>query len=269
MEKQPLIIISGITGAIGNALLAQFAPHSTIYGVSRKGLFFSNFIDLKTKKLYPKTLITSIGELNEENIKKFIRSIDTNKFESITYFHSLGLYPFEVNKLGEHFIENDYDKDGINDITNHLTYEVFKLFTSEIKKLTENYKIPGRALVFGSLADKHEPKAHYSWWQTMKKTRTYMKNSDSENFGFHIINISSVSCAHEIVTRPFIFIHTDSKIEYWLKPSELAVKINEKINNTESFHGFYEYEIFNNLPQFNNSYYKDCLFTPRKVAELY
>lgn len=269
MNKKELVIITGITGAIGNALLAKYAPNAIVYGISRKGLHNSNFINPETSRLYPKTFICSIGELNAKNIHTFIESIDINQFSSIIYFHLIGLYPFEINNKGEHWVENDKNGDGINDITHNLTYEIFKIFSLKIKSLAKISGISGRSLIFGGIADKHEPIVHYSWWQTMKKTRNYMKKNASENFGFHIINISSVSCSHEIITRPFIFIHTDAQIKYWLDPSELINKIIQKNKSKKSFSGFHEYEIFNKVPRFNGSYYNDNLFTPRKVAELY
>ena len=135
--------------------------------------------------------------------------------------------------------------------------------------MAKKTKVPCRALIFGSLADKHEPLVHFSWWKTIKKTKEFMKEAASENFGFHVINISSVSCSHEIITRPFVFIQTDAKIQYWLQPHELADKIFSKINSKKSFQGFHEYEIFNKLPQFQNTYYEDKYFTRRKIAEVY
>lgn len=269
MNKKELVIITGVTGAIGNALLAKYAPNAIVYGISRKALSSISFIDPNTSKLYPNTFICKIGELNKENINTFINSIDIDRFSSITYFHSLGLYPFEINSSGEHIVENDEDKDGVNDITHSLTYEVFRLFTLNLKNVTNKTKIPCRSLIFGSLADKHEPLVHSSWWKTIKKTKEYMKETASENFAFHLINISSVSCSHEIITRPYIFIHTDAKIQYWLQPHELVKKIYEKNNSKESFHDFHEYEIFNKLPQFQNTYYEDKNFTPRKFAEVF
>ena len=100
MNKKELVIVAGVTGAIGNALLAKYAPNAVVYGISRKALPYINFIDPNTTKLYPNTFICTIGELNEENINTLINSIDIDKFSSITYFHSVGLYPFEINSRG-------------------------------------------------------------------------------------------------------------------------------------------------------------------------
>ncbi len=267
--KHKLLIISGISGAIGNALLAEYSRRGfTIYGLSRKGLPMQHF--LTKKQLLPlNTFITSIGDFSEKNIAAFVNAIDFQDVESVSYFHCVGHYPFEIDSSGNHIIENDHDGDGINDLTHYLSYAVFTDFTKALERQTRHYDIPARSIIFGAIADRHKPVVHESWWRTIAKTIEYMKMSATDSFGMHLVNISSVACAHELTTRPFVFMKTDSDIRFWLQPHELASRLALLLDPDTSFSGFHEYEIFNKRPEFSMHYYEDSEFTPRKVAELY
>ncbi len=266
-----LIIITGITGAVGNALLARYAQDddTVIYGISRKAHPMADFINPETGKIYTQTLIGSIEGLSDESIGKFIHTIDTKAFASITYFHCLGLYPFEVKTNGDYIVENDLDNDGINDTTYHLSYTVYRSFVDQLIQHTKN-SIKFRSMIFGSLSDKHEPKAHQSWWKTMKITKDYMKTLAAENVGMHVMNISSITCSHEIITRPFVFIKTNADLRYWLTPCDLANQVHNILTDTESYNGFQEHESYRKFPNFDMAtYYQNKYFTPRKVSELY
>ena len=90
-----LVIINGVTGAIGTAALARFSREDniTIYGLSRKANSFSSFeID---GHLPTNTLICSIGDVTDrENCTQFVQSINTEAFNKIIYIHAVGFYPF-------------------------------------------------------------------------------------------------------------------------------------------------------------------------------
>ncbi len=271
MSKKKLVIIAGISGAIGNAFLSEYAKENStvIYGISRKALPQKSFINPETKKLYENSFVCSLENLSDNNITEFINNIHWDNFSSITYIHAIGLYPFEINTAGEHVVENDHDGDGINDLTMDLTYRVFKTMTSSIKEATLKHFIKAASIIFGSLADKHKPLVHKSWWQTIEKTKNYIQTIADQSFGIHILNISSVICSHEIITRPFVFINTDAEMKYWLSPTELTQKFLSSVDTNSFFNHFHEHELFNKKPSFDLLYYKDTKFTPRKVAELY
>jgi hypothetical protein len=271
MNNKKLIIITGVTGALGSAFLAKFAKqkNTVIYGISRQGLDYTKFIRPETSKFYLNTFICSLPDLGDETIKKVIDKIDIKKFNSITYIHGLGLYPFEIDAYGNYIVNNDHDNDGINDTTLDLSYRLFKTITAELKISTYDNKIKYAALIFGGIADKYKPIAHQSWWRVIAKTKNYLQLAAGNNFGAHLLNISSVICPHEIITRPYVFIKTDAEMEYWLSPDEVIEKFMKLTKNKNIFSGFHEYEIFNKKPRFDLLYYQEKNFTPRKVAELF
>lgn len=261
-----LVIISGVTGAIGNALLADYGrqKETVVYGISRQALDLLSFINPKTGKIYPRTLICSVPNNNEDGYKEFLRLIDFDVFSEIIYVHALGLYPFEVNEQGEHIVSNDEDGDGIDDRCMYLSYTLFRLITSEIIK---NSTCPVRCVIFGSLADKFWPLAHKSWCQTIDKVKSYMKEVTNSQVTMLLLNISSVICSHELINRPFVFINTDADHFYWLTPWEISKKVIKELKRANGY--YHENELFNLNPEFEADYYQDRKFTPRKIAELF
>jgi hypothetical protein len=263
-----LIIISGITGAIGNALLPALVKDYVIYGISRKGLPMSKFINEKTQKFFDATFICSIDGLDASAVEKFTSSIDYHLFSKVIYIHAVGLYPFEVNEHGEHVVENDIDGDGINDDVMNLTHNYLTEMISSIgwKCLTNNIK-PFSAVTFGGIADVHQPIVHESWWKTMQKTKIFLKQIGQGSATMHILNLSSVICAHEVMTRPFVFINTNAEPQYWLTPEEVAQKVKNLIADDRP--GFFEEDLFHWSPYYKDGYYSNEKFTPRKVKELF
>lgn len=260
-----IVIISGVTGAIGSTLLSEYAQdkNTVIYGISRKALPLNKF--LIDGKLPQRTLICAITI--PQDYSKLFSSINFKDVEEVVYVHGIGLYPFEVSKEGNIVVENDIDGDGINDETWKLTYEAFTAATTNLVKYWNGKT---KAIIFGGIADIHEPAVHQSWWKTIKKVKEFMKESVENNplLSMIVFNISSVFCPHEIITRPFVFIHTDADQTKWLSPYELAQFVVSKTN--ESNPGFYELDKFRIKEGFDiEKYYKDDNFTPRKVDELF
>lgn len=261
-----LVIISGITGAIGNALLAEYGKHkdAVVYGISRQALNLLSFINPKTGKIYPSTLICSVPGNNEDGYKEFVKFIDFSIFSEIIYVHALGLFPFEVNEQGEHIVNHDEDGDGIDDRCMYLSYTLFRLITSEIIKSSV---CPVQCVIFGSLADKFGPLAHKSWCHVINIVKKYMKEAANNEISMFLLNISSVICSHELISRPFVFINTDADHFYWLTPWEISKEIAKELKRVKGY--YHEKELFNCNPGFDVDYYQDRKFTPRKIAELF
>lgn len=266
-----LYIISGITGAVGNALLAEVAkePGAVVYGISRKGKEYVTFVNSRTGLLQTHTFICSLGELEDATIKSFLGLIDVNTYSSVTYVHALGHFPFEVNRDGEHQVLNDKNGDGIDDLTYDLSFRVFKTVTSRLKTICEKHQVPVAAFIIGSITDKFRLKEHQSWWRTFDLIRTYMKETAGQGFGMHLVNVSSVICSHEIITRPYVFIDTDADMRFWLAPSELAGYISAQLKGTSAFSGFQEHDLFHERPDLNKDYFSAVPFRHRKMKELF
>jgi hypothetical protein len=263
-NKKKIIIISGVTGAIGTALFAEYGQdrNNVVYGISRKALPVEAF--LKGGLLPHQTLICSIGDAADYST--LFAHIDYDVSE-VVYVHALGLYPFEVDTSGNIVIENDVDKDGVNDEVTKLSFTAFVSATQNLEKYWQGKTT---CLIFGSIADRHQPAVHQSWWKTIEKVKQYMRGRAvaNANLSMIVFDISSVLCPHEVITRPFVFTNTDADQAYWLHPYELAQFVVESASNARP--GFHELEKYRAKPGFEpGKYYKDDCFTPRKVRELY
>jgi len=273
--KKDLIIIHGVTGAIGSACLTYFASQENIvvYGISRKAVSYKKFC--KDGKLPPKTLICSLeGQSVEDTytgrlVYYFTNAINPDLFNKVVYIHALGIYPFEIDKNGNRFVQCDNDMDGIDDRCELLTFDFFREFFAV-------HPVKGmHSFLFGSLADEYKPLAHASSWKTILKTKEKIKevfekvtNEEFKPCRVSLVNISSVLCPNELINRPFVFSATDADPRFWLQPTEISVFIESIIKIGQSEY-FKEYSLFKKADYFIPDYYEHENFTPRKIAELY
>jgi NAD(P)-dependent dehydrogenase (short-subunit alcohol dehydrogenase family) len=293
-----LVIIHGVTGAIGSACLSLFASQkdTVVYGISRKAKKFNEFF--VDGKLPVKTLICSIFNsdtiISSQEVEKkysrgwgiavsnnmliadldpFIKSIPKDQFDRIYYIHALGVYPFEIDQDGNQFIHCDEDHDGIDDRCLFLTKRMFATFWGSLMNLCSDKFI--RTFIFGGIADKHKPLVHSSWWKTMESLKFTLKDQ-IENHSMKnamippvsIVNISSVLCPNELIDRPFVFSKTDADPQFWLRPEEVANFVYS-LGETNQSERLAEYELFKKKSNFDSEYYEDKNFTPRKVTELF
>ncbi len=260
-----LVIINGVTGAIGTACLAQFSrePGTTIIGLSRKALPIDTFC--RDGFLIDDTVVCSIGDIADaDTCGSFARKIHKNLYEKIIYVHCVGIYPFELASDGSIQVTHDDDGDGIDDRVVKFSYTAFFAMTEAL----ENAGVPLSAVIFGSVADKYEPAVHKSWWTVMQKTKKRMREISQENTktSFLLLNISSVICPHEILTRPFVFQNTNADARFWLMPSEVAGKVAALVFSEKR--SFVEDELFHKSNYYEDDYFADAKFTNRKRMEL-
>lgn len=262
-----LVIIHGVTGAIGSACMAEFASKKdfVVYGISRKAVDHGKFCE---KGILPvKTIIFSLNETSPTKMANDLSvSIDVSKFSHVYYIHAVGVYPFELNDKGEHIVSHDYDKDGIDDRCQELTNKLFLSFWLELSR-KHGKRFTG--LLFGGLADKHRPVVHSSWWKTIKKTVGQVKFQQKRGYlgNFVLLNISSVLCPNEIISRPFVFTKTDSDPAFWLLPWEVSSFVSKIFSN--KLKSYQQHNLFKKNPNFVSNYYEDKKFTPRKRKELF
>ncbi len=261
-----LVIINGVTGAIGTACLARFSrEHNvTIYGLSRKANLYPSFIN--EGYLPNNSIICSIGDItNKNNCEKFISSINLSLYKKIIYIHAVGVYPFEIDELGNIKVSNDHDNDGIDDRVLELSYNAFFAMTNALK--STNKKIS--SLIFGGIADKYKPPVHKSWWTVMEKVKENMNKIivKDKNINFFILNISSVICPNEIITRPFVFQNTNANPRFWLMPHEVAEE-TAILTFSDLHKGFINQDLFHNAEYYQDDYFSYDKFTNRKKAEL-
>ncbi len=98
----------------------------------------------------------------------------------------------------------------------------------------------------------------------MKKIKAWCVEVIAKNKKVSIIvlNISSVICPNELITRPFVFRETNAKPCFWLMPHEVAEEVDRL--TADDSQGFYEYELFHPAKYYQTGYFMDTNFTVRK-----
>ncbi|MEN9558365.1 MAG: hypothetical protein RL141_734 [Candidatus Parcubacteria bacterium] len=259
-----LVLINGVTGAIGSACLAQFSrnPNNTIYGFARRARIYQFF--LKNGAMPDATLVCSLGSDIIRGLRDLLSKVDRSQYERVVYVHALGVYPTEIDMDGVIRVSNDHDEDGIDDRVMTLSYEVFFGALDTLVQM----ELPTQAIIFGGLSDKHQPLVHQSWWKVMEK----MKKRGMEvvgaqsGFGLTLLNVSSVMGPNDLMTRPFVFRDTDATAHCWLMPHEVAEAVERLTSGDRT--GFQECELFHRAGYFKQGYYEGEGFTDRKKREL-
>ena len=259
-----LIIINGVTGAIGSACLARFCRQGkNVVGLSRRALAADQFCI--NGLLPPCTLLCSIGDITkQEDCDVFARKLDISQFDRILYIHAVGLYPFELDETGRIQVLHDYDGDGVDDRVHALSYTAFFAMVRALR----NTGLPVTAVTFGGIADAFHPEVHQSWWKTMELVQTKMRERiiGDPRLCFIHLNISSVLCPHELLTRPFVFRDTDAQPQFWLTPDEVAQEVIRL--DTIDRPALSVTELYHKSTYYSETYFEDSTFTPRKIAEL-
>ena len=259
-----LIIINGATGALGSACYAQFTrnPQNTIYCLSRSALHYKGF--LKAGIMPDATLACSVGEDILKGYCRLLNKINFSIYKEVVYVHAIGKYPFEISPDGTIEVTGDDDQDGINDLVTELSHDLFLGVLSRLIK--KNVRV--QALIFGGLADKYKPLVHQSWWKTMEKIEVRSREVVAKNkkIGVTLLNISSVACLNELITRPFVFTDTNAKSDSWLMPHEVARKVD--FLTSDNFRGFRERELYHKARYYRKGYFVNRNFTARKKREL-
>lgn len=91
--------------------------------------------------------------------------------------------------------------------------------------------------------------------------------AQKDKVSFFVLNISSVICPHEILTRPFVFQNTNANPVFWLMPHEVAERVITLIFSKEK-NGFTEDDFFHKADYYEKDYFIDAKFTDRKKREL-
>jgi hypothetical protein len=263
VKPKTLVVIAGVTGAIGSACLAKYGclPDTTIIGISRQAIPASAYLS-NAPCLPDGTLLCSIGNITTQtDCRAFAAMICRESYTEIAYVHALGIYPFELDVSGDVSVSHDDDGDGIDDRVVSLSYDAFFHMVGALSGLG----LPVKALIFGGIADKHRPAVHRSWWTVMERVKARMRESVNAQIAFAVLNISSVLCPHELLTRPFVFTATDACPQFWLRPDEVADKT---VTTLQGATGYVEVELFHRSLYYREGYYVDERFTLRKRTEL-
>ena len=264
--KKKLVIINGVTGTIGSTIFSHLveATNYTVWGISRKGQYFEEFIDSETNKLPLKNLVFSLGDYGSEksqlSVNEFVSSIEVS---SITFIHVMGKFITEIDKDGQKVVSDDHDGDGINDGVKRLSYDVPSWFIQAFLHHERTFNF----VQIGSLSDKHNIEIHGSWVKSIALLKEYLAKIERSKMNSLILNISSVLTPKELIERPFVSMQTNAEIQYWLPPIEIARYIVKYIN--EPNEGFFEKDLYRVWPKFSGEHFASEEYTDRRKKELF
>lgn len=258
MKKKTLVIINGVTGAIGNACLAEFSrcENVTIIGLSRQARHYRSFMD--GEYLAEGSFICSVGDITKkQDCEAFAAAINSSSYARIIYVHAVGLYLLELDRLDTSSV--------VDGRVVKLTHDAF---VSMVEALSTMGK-PLRMLIFGGLSDKHHPRVYKSWWTVMERVKARMRKfvMSHENMRFCLLNISSVVCSNEMITRPYVFIKTDAIPRYWLQPHEVSEEV-VALTVSGKLGRIVEKDLFRPSDYYHDGYYTEPEFSKRKKLEL-
>jgi hypothetical protein len=251
-NKKELYIIGGVSGAIGNAVLALLSrkKNAVIYGLSRQMQHYSVF----EGKLPLATMGISVGEdvADRKALDEFVGKIDFDNVSKVHYVHALGKFAHEFVKPTDKQLRE----------IEMLSYDAFVSISDRL--LAE--RVPFATTLIGSLSDKYKIKGFQSWWKTIERTKNYMKSIFQEKVSMNVVNIASIVSSQELRVRPLVFAQTEAKPYFWLTPYEVAEKI---ISMLDSFvEGYSEDELFHKSDYWFDGYYDSKKIRNRRLREL-
>lgn len=261
-NMKKLIIISGVTGSMGQEFLRKYIiePNTIIYGISRKGIPIHDF-----KSLPNHNLIVNVDLTNNSDIHSFVSKIPKQQYESISYFHLVGEFKTELDEKGKIIIENDID--GIDNDVRSLVADTYKYIVSNIIE-SELIKIKKINIIsFGSLADPYKLNCFQSFWKSREIVKNYSRSIKQKysNINFYLFNTSTLCAADEMLERPFIF-GTNVNPQFWITPYELVQRVSGHLISEK---GFVERDIYVPNPYFSKDYFTEQKTHIRRVKELY
>jgi len=267
-SDRAIVFINGVMGIIGSSIFSYFAElgEHVIYGTSRKGFYFDEYIDPIDGKLPQTNLVFSLADYKSEHYQIDIENlVDALPDLPVIFIHSMGEYATEMSRDGKIIIENDNDGDGINDNVKCLSYDVPIAFC---KKLCEA-KSRVVFIQIGSLSDKYRIDIHGSWVKSMDLLKDDLRalSEKHSNLDALILNVSSLLTPKELIDRPFVSLKTNADMSYWLPPIEIAKFIDEYAQ--ELHPGFREEELFKKWPNISPDHFSLESYKVRRGRELY
>jgi len=267
-SDKKIIIINGVMGVIGSPIFSYFAEQGEhiIYGISRRGLYFEEYLNTNSGKLFEKNLVFSVADYKKDNYE-----IDIDNFVEalpdlpIVFIHTMGEYVTEMNRSGEIKVNNDNDGDGIDDNVKRLTYDVSMSFCKKLSQLKSQVTF----VQIGSLSDKYRIDIHGSWLRSMDLLKCDLKNlcEKYQNFNALILNVSSVLTPKELIDRPFVSLKTNADMRYWLPPVEIA-RFIDGYTGTEKKR-LNEEELYRKWPNITQDHFSLESYKIRRSKELF
>jgi hypothetical protein len=230
-----LVIITGITGKLGNEYLRYFAnlEKFVCMGFSRRA----------PEAKYPNVIYRYFDLLDKKTSKEVISQIDLKNYEEVILIHPIGRFKFEFWGKG-----GDTNNDGIDDEIFASNVSTFLNIAEPLYQKIKINQIPLTLCAFGSITDRYNVPFWKSYTKSKNKLReiikSYCKNSNVKGI---FINVSTTDTGNERNLRP----HADRT--FWLAPKEI---VNSSIKTILSRkNNWSEINIYKPNPNFNPTWY--------------
>lgn len=108
-SDKTIVFINGVMGVIGSSIFSYFAElgEHIIYGTSRKGFYFDEYVDAIDGKLPRTNLVFSLADYRSEHFQIDIENLVEALPElPIIFIHSMGEYATEMTRDGKIVIRN-------------------------------------------------------------------------------------------------------------------------------------------------------------------
>ncbi len=262
--NKKLVVISGVSASMGQEVLKKYLlEHDTlIYGISRKGVALQSLSVLPDHHL-----AINVDLTDSKSIEEFISKIPKHSFDKINYFHSVGEFKTEIDENLNIVIENDHNKDGINDDVYSLVAGAYQTIVTGLDKISKKNNCELNIVSFGSLADVHNIECFTSFRKSREIVESFSReiHLNNQNANIYLFNTSTILSADELIERPYIF-STNVNPVYWITPTEL---IKKAIGFLELEKGIVKKDIYLSNPNFSTDYFDSDITYKRRVKELY
>jgi len=240
LNKSKLVVITGVTGKLGEAYLDELAKHSEVKCVG--------FTRREPENRLEGVEYRYADLLNKHQVRKAVASLNLEEFDEVLLIHPVGMFKFEL--MG--FPQVDKNKDGIDDevfASNVLTFlHTFKALKERVKRIK---RLKFTACAFGSISDKYSIPFWASYTRSKDLLREIIKsaaiNDKTKLTRGIFVNVSTTDTGNERNLRPF------ANKKYWLKTEEIVrASLPLLLKNKEAWS---EINIYKPNPKFNATWY--------------
>lgn len=229
MTDKKLVVVSGVTGSLGEAYLKHYRKsENKVVGISRN--------QPETPFLDVQYLQSDL--IDEQATNRSIRRIPLEDIADILLIHPVGKFKFE-----DDFTEIDQEVYASN-------VQTFTNLADALLECTNQAKPNITLVAFGSISDKYDVPFWKSYSESKNALRRYIhKLTDKEdNIRGVFFNLSSVKTRNESNLRPF------ANTGYWLTPEEIVRRSVPELSSVENWK---EVDIYNLSPDYSPEIYTD------------
>ncbi|MBU1111832.1 MAG: hypothetical protein KJ896_03560 [Nanoarchaeota archaeon] len=226
MANNQLVVVSGVTGSLGEAYSEHYRKASRVVGISRN----------EPERPCTDVQYTQADLLDARESRRCIGELQLEDITDLLLIHPVGRFKFEENST---------------EIDPEIYASNVETLTNLVDPLLEHQDKPNITLVaFGSISDKYNVPFWKSYSESKNALRRYiheLADKDDRIRGV-FINLSSVKTRNESRLRPY------ANTSYWLTPEEIVQRSVPELSSKEKWK---ELDIFNLSPDYSPAIYTD------------